>query len=179
VDRASLGIAGFNQRVHLMESLHALTGFRDDERELFDRKIVLVAKELNAANHKDSFSRVVTLGSLERNAQCSQPPVDVKKLIKLREGPEVEELRKWISTVGTLTDDDIASEFSQRRDLIAARLGSPFGRVVRFVVATVLSVASPSTGLAANAVDSFLIDKVIGRPGPAVFLGRAYPFIFV
>jgi len=178
VERAALGIAGFNQRLHLMNSLEALTGFRDDERQLFDRKVALVARELNAANRQDSFSRVVTLGALERYAQGTQPTIDVKRLMKLRESPEVHELRAWVATVGSLTDQDIASQFSSRRGLIAARLGSPFGRAVRFVVATGVGGPSPVAGFAASAIDTFFIDRVIGRPGPAVFLGRAYPSIF-
>jgi hypothetical protein len=52
---------------------------------------------------------------------------------------------------------------------------------VRFLLVTVAGWLPPIgilTGVVASGVDHFIFEKLIGRPGPATFLGRSYPSIF-
>lgn len=178
VERALLQIAGFDLRLSLMGELNCLSGFRDEERDVFESRVQIAAEALNAANREDNFSRVIELQSLERSKLGSEPPIDVRRLIKLRQSDEIREVREWIQTVGDLSDDEIKREFSDRRDLVSSRLGTTWGRAIRFLVTTAAGILNPSAGVALTAVDGFLVNKLIGRPGPAAFLGRSYPSIF-
>ena len=178
VEQAVVGIAGTSRRIYLMQELQALTGFRDDERGVFESKLRFLSSEANAAKREADFTRVVRLGTLERFAQGTQPAIDVMKLIRLRESDEIAEVRAWVQTVASLSDDEIISQFNARRKLLSARLGSPIGQGLRFLVGTVIGAVNPAVGLGAGVVDSFLIEKVLGRQGPAVFLNRTYPSIY-
>jgi hypothetical protein len=60
-------------------------------------------------------------------------------------------------------------------------LGGSGGKVTRFLVtsgAGFIPVAGLAAGPAVTAADSFLLERLIGKPGPAVFLSKRYPSIF-
>ena len=182
VERGILDVAGLDQRIHLMDRLGAISGFQEDEAELFEQKMSFVLSQLNPAIHERRFDRVVTLAGLP--GLEALPPgarIDVHRLLRLRESTECRELRAWLRGVDSETDKEITAKFGSVRDELAAMTQSPFGRIVRFLTATgvgLVPLVGPIIGATLSAADTFILDQVLGKPGPAAFLGRHYPSIF-
>ncbi len=183
VERAILAIAGLDQRIRLMESFEAVTGFRDDEAVLFEQKASILLAQLDPTRQERRFDRVVTLGGLPGlDAHPLGTRIDVRRLLALRESAECRELRVWLRGVDSETDAGIEASFGDVRDELAAITRSPLGRTVRFVAATAIGLVpfvGPIIGTVVSAADTFLLDRVLGKPGPAAFLGRHYPSIFL
>jgi len=182
VERGLLNVAGLNQRIRLMETFGAVTGFRDDEVELFEKKLSVLASRMDANPEERQFDRIITLGGLP--GVESLPPgttIDVDRLLRLRAGDGGLRLRAWLRRIGSESDAAITKEFGGIREELAALTQSPVGRSVRFLVATVagfVPVVGLVAGPALSAGDAFLLDRVMGKPGPATFLGKHYPSIF-
>ncbi len=88
------------------------------------------------------------------------------------------DFRSWLRRLDHQTDDEIAAEFADLRAHAAEVLRSPTGRAVRFLIASAAGLVGLVPGLAVGGADAFLIDKIVGRPGPAAFVSRWYPSIF-
>ncbi len=183
VERAILGLAGLDLRLRLMEDVDAVTGFREAEATLFEQKLRYVASLVDPAAQEARFDRVVRLAGLPLlNDLPANARIDAHALLRLRERDECRGLRAWIRTVDSRTDDAITADFGRLRDDLASVTRSPLGRVVRFIVPAALGlVPGPGTvaGLGLSGADTFLLDRVLGRPGPAAFLAEHYPSIFL
>jgi len=183
VESAILALAGLDQRIHLMESFGAVSGFRDDQAALFEQKLSFALSLLDPTSQERRFDRVVTLAGLP--GLEALPPgtrIDVHRLLRLRESGECRELRAWLRGVDSETDARIDARFGDVRDELAAVTHSPLGRTVRFLTATgvgFVPIVGPLIGIVVSAADTFLLDRVLGKPGPAAFLGRHYPSIFL
>jgi hypothetical protein len=179
VERAILAVAGLNQRVHLMQGFSALTGFKDSDAELLESKLSILADTYNADSIEERMARVVTLGNLSNPTHASV--VDVDRLMKYRATEECSQFRIWLRSSDERSDREIAAEFNAVRSKIAIAIGSPIGKAIRFLVSTaagVVPVAGAIAGPTVSAADAFLLDRIVGRPGPVAFLGKKYPPIF-
>lgn len=182
VERGILAVAGMNQRIHFMESFEAVTGFQADEVPLFERKLSLILRQVDPDAQEQRFERIATIGGLPGvDGLPAGSTIDVDRLLKLREDAECGELRRWLRNVDSETDEEINARFGSVRARLAAAVESRGGRVVRFLI-TSGAGAIPVVGLAAgpllSAGDAFLLERIIGKPGPATFLSRNYPSIF-
>lgn len=182
VERGILEVAGMNQRIHLMKSFGAVTGFQADEVPLFEKKLSVLLSQVDPDAQERRFDRVATLAGLPGfDGWPAGATVDVDRLLNLRDAPECREIRQWIRNVDTETDEQIKAQFDSVREQVVSMLGSPCGKAMRFLVATVVGLI-PSVGAVAgpllSAGDTFLLEKVIGKPGPATILGRNYRSIF-
>ncbi len=182
VERGLLAVAGMNQRVHFMESFGAVTGFQTDEAPLFEEKLSFLLKQIDPDAQEERFQRIVTIGGLpDLDPLPAGTTIDVDQLLKLRETRECRELRSWIRNVDSETDEEITAHFDNVRGRIASLVNSRGGKVARFLVtngAGAIPVAGIVAGPILSAGDSFLLEKIIGKPGPATFLGTHYPSIF-
>jgi hypothetical protein len=61
VERGLLNVAGLNQRIRLMDSLGVVTGFRDDEVELFAKKLSILATRIDTLRRELYERKVVSL----------------------------------------------------------------------------------------------------------------------
>jgi hypothetical protein len=126
---------------------------------------------------------VVRLGGLPGlDALPPSARIDVNLLLRLREAAECRELRTWLRGVDSRSDDEIMASFGSIGDELASITQSPLGRVARFLIITAVSLVPGVAPLVAGTLsggDTFLLDRVLGKPGPAVFLGRHYPSIFL
>ncbi len=140
-------------------------------------------RQMDPEGHEGRFKRIVAIAGLPSfEAAPAGTTVDVDRLLKLRDADERREFRAWLRGVDSETDDEISQRFDSVRRRVASAVGSGAGRTIRFLVTTLagaIPVAGPIVGPALDAGDTFLVDRVIGRPGPAVFLARHYPSIFV
>jgi hypothetical protein len=179
IEHAVLAVAGLNQRIHLMESFQAITGLRSDELPLFEDKARFLARQSDADVQEDSFDRLITIGDLPRYIPGAQ--VDVQRLLRMRADTECIELRRWIRNLDAESDDQINQKFDSVRAAMSSLADSSGGRTLRFIVTAGLSFVPAigvAAGPAATAADSFLLDRVLGKAGPAIFLSRRYPRLF-
>lgn len=182
VKRGILAVAGLNQRVSLMAELGGVTGLRDDEEPLFERKLSVLAARLNPSGQERRFDRIVAIGGMPSlDPMPYGTTIDVKRLQQLRSSEHVADFRAWLAQSDSVSDEEVQGQLRDLRDTLAWLAGSRGARVIRFLVATATGLV-PGVGIAAgpalSAVDTFLLDKVIGKPGPASFIGRLYPSVF-
>jgi hypothetical protein len=182
VERGVITVANLNQRIRFMESFEAVTGFQADEVPFFEKKLSFIMRQLDPDVQERRFERVVTIGGLPGVSDLPAGSViDVDRLLKLRDDAECRELRSWIRNVDSETDEEINARFKSVRARVASVVESKSGKVVRFL-ATSGAGAIPVIGIGAgpliSAADTFLLEKVIGKPGPATFLSKNYPSIF-
>lgn len=81
-------------------------------------------------------------------------------------------------SIDTESDAEIAARFNDVRAQVAEVLQSTGGRAVRFLVTGVAGLAGFLPSATVSAVDPFLLDRLLGQPGPAAFISRHYPSIF-
>jgi hypothetical protein len=183
VERAILAAAGVNQRIGYMQSFNGVTGFQDAEVPYFEDKLDFLMRQIDPDVQEQRFERIVTIAGLPSLEPLpAGATIDVDKLLKFREQDECKELRTWLRGIDTQTDQEISERFEAVRPKLAEAVRGKAGRSVRFIVATVAGMippAGPIVGPTLGAVDAFLIDKLVGRPGPAVFLSKHYPSIFM
>jgi hypothetical protein len=182
VERGILAVAGMNQRIHFMESFGAVTGFRDDEVSLFESKLAFIIRQVDPEAQEQRFERIATIAGLPGlDNMPVGTKIDVDRLLKIRDDTECRELRSWIRSIDTETDEEITARFESVRSRLASAVESQGGKAVRFLV-TSGAGAIPIVGLAAgpliSAADTFLLEKVIGKPGPTTFLSKNYRSIF-
>jgi hypothetical protein len=178
IERALLAAAGVNQRLHLMMLLNAMTGFQSDEARFFEDKLTFLMRQVDPTRQEDRFDRIVDVAGLPSLADL--PPgttVDVDRLLEIRNDPECRNLRAWVRGSEALTDDEIREQVNAVRERVAQATQSTAGKTVRFLATTAADLL-PYGGVAFGAIDTFVVDKVLGRPGPAVFLAKHYPSLF-
>ena len=180
-ERAILAVAGTNIRVHQMKQCNAVTGFRDDEFAFFDEKIRFLMRQMDPNVQEERLDRVVAIAGLPGLSPLpAGSMIDAERLLRLRESDECREFRTWLRNLDSETDEDIAARFADMRGRIADVVESSAGRIVRFTLTTgvgLVPVAGPGRSLA-SAADTFLVERVLGQPGPAIFLSQHYPSIF-
>lgn len=180
VQDALLAIAGLNQRLEEMESYQALSGFREGELSIAEKKLAFLARQLDPEAQEERFGRVITIAELP-DPETAAGTVNVERLLEARDSEELREFRRWLRTLDAATDDEIAEAVGSIKARLSEAVHSPTGRAIRFVASTVagaIPVAGPIAGIAVGALDTFLLDKIIPEPGPISFIGTTYPSIF-
>jgi hypothetical protein len=182
VERALLGIAGLNQRIELMKAFNAVTGFQDGEAPIFEAKLNFIFDNINPDLQVTRFDRVSSLAELPSIAMLgNDAKIDINKLLRLRNDPECVELRKWLRTTDGQTDAEIIQQFLSVREKMIEITHSKVGKAVRYITKTAAGLPGHLglvTGPLASYADKFIVDKLIGSPGPVCFLSRQYRSIF-
>jgi hypothetical protein len=183
VQKGILAAVGVNQKIRLMEGFDAVTGFQSQELPLFDEKLSSILRQIDPEQQEVHFERVVTIAGLPgiEDLLSADRTIDVKRLLKVRESPECKELRDWIRNVDAQTDAEIESQFESVRSRLASVVESRAGKSVRFLLTTgsaFVPAIGPVVSPLLSAGDEFLLEKVIGKPGPATFLNKSYRSIF-
>ena len=165
-----------------MESFNAVTGFQQNELPMFEKKLSLLMRQLDPDAHEKRLERVITIGDLPGFSDLPLgTTIDAKRLLELRNDSECRDLRHWLRAVDSETDDEINARFDNLREQMAWLAEGRGGKFFRFLL-TNGAGAIPGAGLIAgpalSGADSFLLEKIIGKPGPAIFLSKIYPSIF-
>jgi hypothetical protein len=182
IEKGLLAVAHVNERIEHMRRYEALSGSRQNDLPVFTGKFDFLRSQLSPEPHESTFSHVLTIAGLPE-IETGQPEqyVDVNRLIEITQTSECRAFRQWLRNVQTATDEEIRDQLHPLRDRLSAALRSTSARAVRFLITTAASYA-PDIGMAAgtglSALDSFVVDNVISRPGPASFLSQLYPSIF-
>jgi hypothetical protein len=179
VEKAALGIAGLNRRLQEMQEYQAVASFAYVDLPLIEARLRFLINQLGSDQQEEQFLRVVRLAGLPEIEDPSQ--VNIHRLLEVRESPDCREFRTWLARIGNESDEAVAERITSVRSRIGTAISSGVGRAGRLVVTTGLGmvpVVGPLTGLAASAVDSFLLEEVFPRSGAISFLSEAYPSVF-
>jgi hypothetical protein len=177
---ALLAISNLDQRLADMQAYSAITGFLDHEAPLLFGRLSSVIAPLNPNPAEKQFERVIELADVPDFKPGQK--VDVERLLMARESTECREFREWLSSSGSMSDEQIEEMVASIRSKIASLAGSTTGKVLRFATTTgvgLIPVVGPIAGAAAGAIDSFLIDRVLPKSGVVAFLSETYPSLFV
>jgi hypothetical protein len=104
--------------------------------------------------------------------------VDMAALLEITSGQEVRDFRQWLRTTDGLNDQEIEDLVRPVRDALGAAIRSPAAKAVRFATTTGVGAVLPPVGLGLSILDTFLVDKLMPRPGPTAFLSRLSRSIF-
>ena len=182
IERALLGAAGLEQRLIVMQATGSVSGFRAEELSVLDGRFRWMWNELGADAQEARFQRVVKIGGLPdlSNLAASQE-INIKRVLKLRNSADCREMRGWLRAVDSESDAEISERLFSFREGLAAATHTRSKSTTRFLLVTgtgALPGIGTWAGVVATALDHFIFEKLIGRPGPATFLGRSYPSIF-
>ncbi|HVO78886.1 MAG TPA: hypothetical protein VMT39_02610 [Candidatus Bathyarchaeia archaeon] len=182
IQSAFAAVANLDQRLGQMKALHAVTGFAEDEAELFTDKCGFLLSEITPPILEADFQRVLQIAGMpELTTDSSSSMTSVARLLTIRQTPECEEFRRWLRSIRHATDAEIAERVTSIKAKLSAFLRSDSGKTVR-IVAQLGVGAVPHYGLpaviVAGVVDEFLIDELLPNPGVACFLHNLYPSLF-
>ena len=182
IERALLGAAGLEQRLIVMRATGSVSGFKEEELSVLDGRFQWMWKELGADAQEARFRRVVNIGGLPDLSNLAPgQEINIKRVLRLRDSADCREMRRWLREVGSETDAEISERLFSFREGLAAATHTRSKSAIRFLLVTGIgSLPGIGTlaGPAATALDHFIFEKLIGRPGPATFLGHSYPSIF-
>jgi hypothetical protein len=180
VSKTLRGLSSTVQRIRLMQSLDALTGFREDETPFLESRLSALVSPLNPDEHEKTLTRVIELGgwpaldSLDAGVQ-----VDVEKLLAIRNHADCADLRRWFQEVRAKSDTEIIDQFPSVKEKLAFLVHGKTGSRLRVVVTNLADFAPvPYVGKVVSLADKFLFDKFLRNSNPVSLLSRNYPSIF-
>jgi hypothetical protein len=178
VERALLGLGGLNLRIATMRLLEGVEALGDADLPLLDAKLGFLIKEVLPDNQLARFDRVLEIADLPEVDDNEDGAVDVERLLEVRAMPERQEFRAWLRETDGMQDDVLRDLLPGLRDRLAYAIRSKRGRATRFVVSTGTGLATGDvTGTGGGVIDSFLLERVLPRPGPLAWLALAYPSV--
>ena len=182
IERALLGVAGLEQRLEIMKSFSSLSGFRDIEIPVFEQRLQFLGEQLDPSAQEKRFDRIVAVAGLpELDGLPEGQRIDAERLLELRDSAECREFRTWLREIDTDSDQEIEARFFSMRESVARVTNTRTAKIIRFIIEEGVGDI-PIIGIAAGpvfaGVDKFILDKLIGRPGPVSFIGKKYPSIF-
>ena len=169
-------VANLNRRLADMQAYSAITGFMESEAPLLFGKLSGVIAPLNPTLAEEQFKRVIELTDIPDIKPGQR--VDVEKLLKVRDSAECREFREWLSTAEDLSDSEIRRQVTGIRSKMSSLAGSASGKAIRLAATTGIGLLNVVGGVAAGAVDSFLVDRVLVKSGVVAFLTETYPSLF-
>lgn len=181
VEKSILGIHGMYQRLGLMQHYTAVSGFRNEELPYFSAHLDYLINLIDPNRQEERLERVVSLFGLPQlDGIRDGVTVDVAALLKLRHEPDCRALRAWLRGIDGTTDQDLSAQYGAIQERVSKLVHGAAGKSIRFLATTGLSMI-PGLGAlptALSASDTFLIDRLVRKPGPMSFLGSSYPSIF-
>jgi hypothetical protein len=182
VERGILAVSGLDMSIEEMETHTALSGVLDSELPIFEQKLDFLIKQITPNVYTHSFQRVLEITGLpDLSVAAARGSLNLMKLLELRETRECKEFRDWLPSSNSATDEEIKERFAGLRAKLSGFAHSGAGKVVRLLTFSGIGLV-PSAGIvlgiAAGALDIFLLEKILPQSGPVFFLGKLYPSIF-
>jgi hypothetical protein len=173
-------VANLDQRLADMQAHSAIVGFLEAEAPILFGKLAGIIAPMNPRATEGQFGRVIELADVP-DFKAGQK-VNIELLMKVRDSAECREFREWLGTLENVTDAEIKDMVASIRSKMALLAGSTGGKFVRLATTTGIGLipgVGLAAGIAASAIDSFLVDRVLPKSGVVAFLTETYPSLFV
>ncbi|MGC1413713.1 MAG: hypothetical protein WA817_00405 [Candidatus Acidiferrum sp.] len=177
LNQAVSAVGHINHRIAEMEAYSAITGFAESDASLLFGKLAGIIKPFNPRTAEEQFGRVATI--LDFPELVPGKRVDVERLLAARESPELAEFRDWLSKLEELSDDQIRDMLGGIRNRLGFLIRGGAGKTIRLAATTVVGLINPIVGIAAGALDTFVLERVLPSSGVFAFLTKTYPSLFV
>lgn len=180
VSKSLRGMSSMIQRVRLMQSMDALTGFRDDEKRFLESRLSSLVSPLNPEEKEKTFTRVIELGGWPTlDSQTEGVEIDMEKLLAIRNHPDCVDLRLWFQEVRAKSDAEIIDQFPSVKEKISFLTHGKTSSRLRVLVTNLADFAPvPYLGKVVSVADKFIFDKFLQDSNPVCLLSRNYPSIF-
>jgi len=182
IQSALFGVGMLNRRIENMQSYNSLSGFIEDEVPLFEEKLSFLEELVSPNGLTKEFQRVISITGLPdfEYIKNGTTKINIDKFLKVRNSEECRDFREWIANIGTSTDEEIKERTLSLKTKLSSALHSPIGGTIRFLATSALGLvgASEAVNLGVDALDSFLLDRILPKRGIATFIHRMYPSIF-
>ena len=179
---ALFGVSMLNRRIENMQCYNALSGFIADEVPFFEEKLSFLEKLVSPNTQVREFQRVITITGLPDfdHIKNGSSRINIEKFLRVRNSEECRDFREWIASLESTTDEEIKERTLSLRTKIASVIHSPMGGVIRFLTTTAFGFAgaSEAVNIGVDALDNFLLDKILPKGGVATFIHKMYPSIF-
>ncbi len=177
-----IAVGGLNQRIGEMKEFNALSGFQSADLPLFEEKVDFITRQFSPDAQVERVRRIFLLkGFDDLDELIARREIDLSKLLKIRETPECKEFRQWLSTIDSASDAELQDRIRSLREKLSWAVHSKSGKVARWLASAGIGsipVLGPIAGVAIGFLDTFLMDKLLPKPGPITFLNRQFPSIF-
>jgi hypothetical protein len=176
LNQAISAVGHINHRIAEMEAYSAITGFAESDASLLFGKLAGIIKPFNPRATEEQFGRVATI--LDFPELVPGKRVGVERLLAARESPELAEFRDWLSKLDDLSDDQIREMLGGIRNRLGFFIRGGAGKTMRLAATTVIGLINPIVGVAAGALDTFVLERVLPSSGVFAFLTKSYPSLF-
>jgi hypothetical protein len=171
-------MAGVDLRINLMKEFQAITGFQENEISLFESRWRFLINQNNADLKERQLRRIIdieewpTISSLGNLAS-----INIEKLLRIRDSQDCKDIRQWLQTTDGKSDAEIQQQLHSIHERLTQISSNPVSKAIRFLIPNLPFIAFPIS-IALSLGDQFLIEKFIGKPGPACILGNMYCSLF-
>ena len=172
-----MGIATMEQNIGEMKNYEALGGFSPEELVIFEKKMAGLARLVRAEDTQERITRIVRVTGLPRFSPENMT-LNFKKLMRVRESDDLRAFRDWLATSDSLTDREVRDVLRGYRAMVSNFVQAGSVTLTRLVVEALVGLYHPAAGLTLSALDTFLIEKLFPRSGPAAFVNKSYPSLF-
>lgn len=182
IENALLAAGSLNMTIEYMKTFSATGTLREDELPFLDARLKFLISHLDASAQIDRFRRIVTLTDVpDIGAACAAGEIKLEKVVEIAQSDECKRFREWLRSTDRMTDAEIRDAFGGIRSKLSGLVTRPGGKLVRWAISTAAGLipgAGVALGASAGLFDSFLLEKVLPKPGPISFLESHYPSIF-
>jgi hypothetical protein len=100
--------------------------------------------------------------------------------LRLRQEQEWTNFRQWLRETDSMPDDAIKAELQAAGEKLARLVHGTTGSTARFLIVTAAGWIGLSklAELGLGALDKFVVENVVKRPGPVTFLSRLHRSVF-
>ena len=172
-----MGIGSLEQTIGEMKNYEALGGFNPEELPVFEKKMSGLARLAYAGNVEKRITRVAKLTGLPRFSP-EKMLLNVDKLLRARESDDLCLFRDWLATSDGLTDETVREMLRGYRAVVSNFVRGGSVTMSRLMIEGILGLFQPIAGIALSVLDTFLIEKLLPRSGPAAFVNNTYPSLF-
>lgn len=172
-------VGDLNKRIEDMQAHEALCGVRDEDFHLLDSKLNFLMANLAPQQQEHGFGRVVELSGMPAIGHAvSEGRLSLSRLLEIRDTPEYREFRRWLRTTDKMSDQDIIEQLRSLRAKLSSLSHSAMEKGLIFLFNTAIGVAHPVVGVTIGVLDTFILDRLLKKRGPAFFINKLYPSVF-
>jgi len=173
-----MGLAGILHRLAEMKGYEALSGFTDEDVDLFLDKVAFIVDPGSVEKHEAQLERVIRIAQLPIFEPANDRPLNVDALFKVRQSSELKDFRAWLASAGERSDAEIREQLGSVRSRLGNLIDSTIGKTLKFLALSGIGIASASVGVAMSGLDTFLTEKLLPRSGVLAFISKKYPLLF-
>jgi hypothetical protein len=185
LQKAVSAIANMNYCIESMKNYNALSGVMERDVDLLVQRMAFVFRDILPGVQESRFDRVIELaGFPDISVEAADRLIDAEKLLEIRQAGECSEFRDWLQRLDGAADSEITERIRGLKARVDQLVQSRGGKAIRVLVASALGTlfSGGDGGFVASAIlgalDTFLVDNIFKRSGPAAFVNNHYRSLF-